>query len=220
MIAKTVRNQIPQPYSQCVPNENINTNLSREMNRLGMAYSRKNCFVLCVQMVNIQQHGCYDMRFPRIFNALPCNKKWDFEKLQLGVDLDNNPCDSVCPIECVTTKYDIAVSHLDLYSYGSYINNKHADYVASLFGTTNVTYEAYLKMQAGVNIKFTELKYTQIEESVAMSVYDLIGNVGGILGLFIGFALMVIVGFIEIIYKAVVICLTIQNNKANNQLDP
>lgn len=46
-IFKTMASQMPSPYSNCVLNEEINTNLSQEMIKHNMAYSRENCFVFC-----------------------------------------------------------------------------------------------------------------------------------------------------------------------------
>lgn len=73
-IFKTKKRTMPDPYSDCIELDKIDTVLSREMKRLGMTYNRRNCVLLCQQMMTIQQMGCYDLYLPRAFDAQPCLK--------------------------------------------------------------------------------------------------------------------------------------------------
>lgn len=72
---------LPSPYSDCVQTENVDTLISREMQRVGFNYSRRNCMVFCQQMQTIDYFGCYDFNLPRMFDAQPCDTYEHFQQL-------------------------------------------------------------------------------------------------------------------------------------------
>lgn len=54
-------------------------------------------------------------------------------------------------------------------------------------------------MFLGASIFYKEIKYTEIIETPSMTFVDLIAAIGGMMGLFLGFSIMVIVEFIELL---------------------
>lgn len=73
-VSKVHTRVMPDPFSQCIDANQIDTVLSREMTRLNMVYNRRNCVLLCQQMLTIEKMGCYDLYLPAAFGAEPCNR--------------------------------------------------------------------------------------------------------------------------------------------------
>lgn len=84
--------------------------------------------------------------------------------------------------------------------------NKLADFKARFPGQT-IDYDFVKKNFALVNIYYDEIKYTVMEESPAMEIIDLIANVGGTLGLFLGVSFLSFAEIAELIFEIIVITL-------------
>lgn len=205
-LSKTRSSQMPQPYSSCLAAESITNNITQEMARYNLSYIHDICFMFCVQMNIVLSFGCYDMSLPGAFNASPCYDFTVYTQLSSFYFMNVDQCNQLCPIECETVTYDVSVSYSDFPSYQTFISNyKYWDKIASLLGTTsnNLTIDMFRSNFAAAGFYFSQLQYTQIEESAQMTAIDLIGSVGGTLGLFTGFSILVIVEFIELFLKIV-----------------
>lgn len=205
-IRKTRVTKKPMPYSKCVSKKSIKTNLSQEMSKLNMHYSRANCLILCQQKQNIDQLGCYDMRLPRIFDAPPCNDQTSYNQLK-SVTFKNSLCIDLCPQECQTVHFDVSTSYLDFPTYLTYrylvMNN--IGILSRIFKTENITYEMFRKSFAAVNLYFNEIKMTEMEEAESMTFVELISDIGGTIGLFISFSILGLIEFVEVIVEAAVL---------------
>lgn len=69
----------------------------------------------------------------------------------------------------------------------------------------NITYELFKQSVASVLVYYDELKVTQISESPSISLVNLVANIGGTCGLFIGMSVLTIVEFFELIFGLAVI---------------
>lgn len=78
------------PYSDCIEVDRIDTVMSREMKRLEMIYSRRNCLLLCQQKIIIENIGCYSLTLPPAFNAQPCSTDDQFFQIRnLNLNFSN-----------------------------------------------------------------------------------------------------------------------------------
>lgn len=206
-IKKTWVSQKPVPYSKCQVKDSVNTVLSREMARINMPYSRSNCFILCLQKQIIEEVGCYDMRYPRIFDAQPCANLSSYIELS-EMSFFNSRCSELCPHECEMISFDATVSYFDFPTYLMYrtivLNKGNLESIFRLFKDEEITFETFAKSFAGVNIYFNEIKVTEMRESAAMTFVELISNIGGTIGLFIEFTLLGCVEFIELVIEAAI----------------
>jgi len=57
----------------------------------------------------------------------------------------------------------------------------------------NSTWEEYINSHLTLNIFFPSQEYTEIRETPKMLVLDLISNLGGVLGIFLGFSIFTII---------------------------
>ena len=109
-------------------------------------------------------------------------------------------CEPFCPEECNSTSYLMAASFSN-YPAKSYAEN----YL--LLNNTKKIYKNYQELKNNVlalNIYFSDLSFTLIGQQAKMVFLDLISNIGGLLGLFVGMSFLSLVEvlqvFIEIIY--------------------
>lgn len=137
------------------------------------------------------------IRWPRIPDVLPCNSsviesfnpfKYQFKDTS-----------KVCPIECEYYGYSMAVSS-DQYptrNYAKLMMATKLDQLKELLQTENVTYEMIKNNFASVYIKFENLAVTEKIEQQAVTFVNLISNIGGTVGLFIGISVLSVMEFFE-----------------------
>jgi hypothetical protein len=153
-------------------------------------------------MLHIAKFGCYNLHLPVIFDAKPCMK---INHLEFNL----SECFEQCPFECKTSSYDLSVSYTDYPSYNYYKTlmekPQNHDSYAFIFQTlvANVTYEMFKESLVRIFIYFDEIKTTEITESPSMTLVDLVANIGGTLGLFIGVSLLSFVEIIELLMEVI-----------------
>jgi len=69
----------------------------------------------------------------------------------------------------------------------------------------NSTWEEYINSHLTLNIFFPSQEYTEIRETPKMLVLDLISNLGGVLGIFLGFSIFSFIELFEILIRVVII---------------
>lgn len=189
VVKKAVSKSLPSPYGSCVEIDSIDTILSREMKILGLNYNHRNCMNLCEQKQNIDKLGCYSLRLPKILNAKPCLNRTQYYMLR-NMEYNNGICEDLCPFECEKTNLNLEVSYAGFpthkYYYDSINNNQK--YMNGSFG--NTTFEVFKSSIVSVSVYFDELTKTTIEESPSLSIVDLVADIGGTLGLFIGISVL------------------------------
>ena len=109
--------------------------------------------------------------------------------------LIRNKCKDECPLECEYTTYDWSMSSLDYPSLPFFQSiTKNSKFYS------NFTFVEYKESHLRVNIFFDNMEYTEIIETPMKSFFDLISNLGGVLGIFLGFSIFSFVELIELIF--------------------
>jgi hypothetical protein len=211
--SKTESSILPKPYSFCVENDQIDTVMSREMSRLGLSYSRRNCIYLLDVLVQTELFGCYLQNYPPILNATRCQSQEvlkAFKTTNFNGKYDKYL--SYCPFECHTVSYSYAISNLFFpnYDYYLYELGRNQAYYERLFETRNVTYDMFKSSFAKVKIFIQELQYTKIAESPTKLFVDFLADLGGLLGIFMGLSVM---GFMEIFDLLIRVLVSIHTNR-------
>ena len=96
-----------------------------------------------------------------------------------------------CPLECDSFTYDITLNTQIILAQG----NISDDY----FGFH--TYENMSKTFYGIYVYYEDLKYTLISQQAKIELFGLISNIGGTLGLFIGFSFISLLELFEICFE-------------------
>jgi hypothetical protein len=54
-----------------------------------------------------------------------------------------------------------------------------------------------------INVYYSDLKYTVLKQIAKMSLIDLISNLGGLLGLFVGISFLTLIEIIEVCFEMI-----------------
>lgn len=216
---KTQTTHLPRPYSDCIYPEKSQSVLYDEMEKLG-SHLRQDCIDLCTQMIIIQHFGCYDLRYPQLFDAPPClNKTIFYQLINYHVNLEN--CSNQCFFNCESVDYEVIPSYSDFPSSIFAQNLMLSENLRKISNDNNMTlnHDLLKKSTVAVYIYFPELKITEITEHVSYSVSKLISDIGGTLGLFIGISLLSFVEIIQLVMEFIIITLKYRNQKKKLEMD-
>jgi hypothetical protein len=188
--------KMPYPYSECKTLENIDSYHSQNYKQTFKyfeSYNIDSCKAICLQNALIKKCNCVDLTIRASTDASvkPCLNDTSLECYSdlynkfLAEDLYSN-CD--CPLDC-NKNYYIPTSSIANFPSESYVNYILSyPSVKSKFSKneSELTYDYLKNRLATINVFYNELSENEITESAKMALPDLISNIGGILGLFLG----------------------------------
>jgi len=211
---RTFYHQLEVPYSDCKKNSNsIFYNVLATLNK---PYTQKDCVILCRQKRIEDRCNCSDIRYFPVTKQYRCNtteeiKCCDLERNAFFERNDlPNECIELCPNECDKFILSTTTSdkrYLIRENAEKYYSNEK---IKSKYPNRNLTHEDLKGGFIRIHIYYDSLDYTSITESVKFSGSDLISNIGGTLGLFIGISVL---SFVEIIEIIIEIFLILAKNK-------
>ena len=120
-----------------------------------------------------------------------------------------------CPLECDSVRYDVSISFskIILEGYKNYL--KENDLLSFLNPKFKLLTENDSKNLAAINIFYNDLEYTRISQLPKMDFFDLISNIGGNLGLFIGISFLSFAEIIELFIETFYILFEKNRNLIN-----
>ena len=107
-------------------------------------------------------------------------------------------CFKYCPLECDSDKYYITYYSRELSRSGNISNSSKMPFDYSEFKT----YDNVSKRFFSIYVYYENLQYTLIEQDPSTELFNLISDVGGIFGLFLGMGLMSFFELFEILFEA------------------
>jgi hypothetical protein len=217
-IKKTFSHRTPYPYSSCIDLTTFKSELyTATINeKSSKEYRQIDCFNLCLQRMIIKNCNCFHPRFNRLSSSNPCHSLADLECIGQQEnefkDEKLNECLKECPLECMKQTFDLQVSSLDYPTVEDYeLLKKDEDYfkgVEKSVGDNITSFDDYRSHFLLINIFYPYLQYTEITEMPKTSIIELISNMGGSMGIFLGFTLFSLFEVSEvlclIVYKLVV----------------
>lgn len=116
-------------------------------------------------------------------------------------------CSAECPLECNQLSYRITSSRSDYPSKVYYDFLVKDPSIARRFGLNAylITYDNMKRSVLGLNIYYQTLNYILIEQDKKMTLFDLISNIGGLLGLFCEISFLSIVELIDLVTAVLLI---------------
>lgn len=220
VLSKSISTSLSQPYNDCRDSTNsVQTTIGREMSSLNMTYDRRNCFTLCRQKSIIDQIGCYDMRYPRLFNASPCSTRDLYDRLR-NLTVDLSICSDECPFSCNTVKYDWVTSYADYPTYMEfkYLDLDYNDTLEKYF-SGSYSYSDVRQTVASAFVYFETMSVVEITQSPSMVLTDLIANIGGTFGLFLGLSVLSFVEFVDLLQAVFVGAFKLYKVRRNRHLN-
>ena len=217
----TTFNRYHYPYSECTVLEDNTLVVALEdrtifdrVLQIGFAYSRQACFDVCEQTL-MSQSGCgcvayfdfldsYDTypSYPAANKTLCDFYDFGHKDCLSQFKVNRNAsvfdyCMQRCPLECVESLFKI---HLSTQTDSSYMD-KLINYVKDFdFDIPNdgTSFEEYVYDNViVVTLTSPILSHLQIEEEPKMTSEDLLGELGGLIHIFLGLSLMSFVELVE-----------------------
>jgi len=178
--------KLEYPYNDCFDDVSkfvLNKTIINYMKNKNWEYSEKECFRLCENSKYLEESNCnctlrnledYPYKVCLYNNELKdCYNKF--------IDYFNKidiKCSEYCLLECDTFSYDISINS------GQF----------QPFITDNIT---------GIYVYYEDLRYTWINQQPKMQFIDLISNIGGSLGLFVGISFISFLELFEILIEII-----------------
>ena len=208
-IKRTFTYNQASPYSECVDLASYHSDLYDVMiTRTNYAYRQLDCFGFCFQREVTTRCDCFFTELPMIAQSSPCLNVTQIECMDIvGSEFSYDDCTAECPLECDSVRYEYSLSSLvspNQKMYNVFFNDRvNFNIMQSAFGVNLSTYEQFQQYFLVVNVYYPYLQYTKIREAPKASQIDLLSQIGGSLGMFLGFSLFHFVELFEIIFVCV-----------------
>lgn len=171
IITKQVERKLPEPYNTCVE-----------------SYLYSNNRYLNATLISsfLQANSSY-----RQINCLQLCSLTGYNK---------HDCDAECPSGCETTSYTTKVEVVK-YNPSSYRFSKSVEVIRQYNDVTNMT-DAEIKARLlNLYVFIDDLSHQEIYQIEKVTKSDLLSNIGGTLGLFMGISLISFVEVLELIWR-------------------
>ena len=116
------------------------------------------------------------------------------EQKENSIHSEDLNCFTDCPMECESFVYDIE------YSCSDYLTEEYS----KLFTSRNASRK---NNDLAFNIFYPYTKYTRITEVPKVTLYYLFSNLGGSMGIFVGFTIFSFIDLLEVFLKIVFVYL-------------
>lgn len=198
-IEREIVSKLPPPFNSCVKQDTDQfvSYLFQFFIQNNKTYSQKDCYDFCVEdqikseckcsaeIRNISK--CVDNK-----NTLDCVLKLAEKYIKKELSLPEI-CLSSCPMECDYIRYRT------FHTFGGLPSN---DYLTSIFGNLTIEQMESFKMNGVfLSVFYTDGSYTYISQIVKSRLVDLISNLGGLVGVFIGASFLSFFEIVEILIE-------------------
>jgi hypothetical protein len=202
IIKRIFDQKLEQPYNSCLKDRSkfeFNQTIIEYLKKINHDYTQKECIIICRNLKYNETNtcGCYLDSLEDDF-YIKCYSNTDNLTLRECVDTFMSSFDvelcylEYCPLECDSFEYDITFYTESILSAGN-ISPDNIDFLDFK------TYENVSKIFVSISVYYEDLKYTFISQQPKIELFGLISNLGGILGLFIGFSFISLLEIIEIL---------------------
>ena len=219
IVRRVYDEKLPPPFNDCIKElkspDAFESELYKVTFKKNSIYKQTNCYEACKQKYVMKKCNCSVSFFPKLHqNLVDClsMEKIDciFQYLPPFVKYNfTDYCSNFCPKECDSVYYPLSTSFTDFPTYDFYEKLLNTEVIKKHF-PNGIDYATLKKSVLAVNVYYEELIYTKFTQLPQMSVLDLISNIGGILGLFIGISFL---SFAEIISVFIEIAIVLFESK-------
>lgn len=218
IIQRSFVNKLPNPFSECSldlrtnNNRTVDSKLYRWFFEKNLTYSRFFCLRNAYRINTYLKCNCVleinDV--PGVANICTSEEELECDRISFYEDFIKHSFygkfNADCPQECNTVNFDIAINSQN-FPTDSYARKllKFHPYFNRLKQTDNITVQDVQESVLRVNIYYGFLGYTNLEEIATYTFNDMIGNTGGMLGLFLGVSLISFVEILELTIEILII---------------
>ena len=209
-ISRVFNKKLGPLYNNCIQKSTypgdttIDSYLYQTIIKSNQSYRQVDCFKLCLQQEIIKMCECYSNQFERLNGTVICS----IEKYACMMNIMQEflsgdvvkLCSPYCPAECDSQTFSVSISSsvYPVYAYALELMNNSLIY--SKLSKEELLPEKVRTSVLSVNVYYKDLSYTVIGQQAKTEIVDLISNVGGNLGVFIGMSLLSLVEILEILF--------------------
>ena len=220
-IVKRVFDQkLEYPYNNCF--KNISLLIDSSLNRTVMdyftkqnwTYTQKECINMCRTLKFNELNNCScnlnsieDDVYKKCYQSISISTEMKTCAKNYLNFLDSKLlfyCNKYCPLECDTYSYDFVLNTQSKTLTGKIIADTSNVGFGFKYPEFN-TYDNYSRTFFGISVYYEELKYTLIKQEPKIELFGLISNIGGTLGLFLGFTFITVLEIFEYITEFIFI---------------
>jgi hypothetical protein len=195
--------RLPKPFNDCIEQDTQDyvSNLFQYFKQINKTYLQKDCFDLCVEEIIMKKCNCT----VGLGSSLNCfnNTNNCFESFRNIKSKLPSTCLAKCPLECDSIDYKFTTNYA-----GSLPDQFNLFY--------NITTEESNKI-VYLSLYYSSLDYSLVKQIAKTQVFDLISNVGGTLGLFIGLSFFTFVELILVCMEFIFYLLDMRKNRVVDQ---
>ena len=208
-LKRVYTNKLGEPYNHCIgKSESHDSDLFKYIkSETNYSYRQRDCYEFCLGQLMIQI-ASKDLNLSIPFSiehisnlyyfidAIYPNKSQPFKDLYYNASKQHEfskKCDEKCPRECDTIEYQVTTTFSRLPD--------------SEINSTSFT------------IYYKDLEYTQISQLPKTKLFDIISNIGGLLGVFIGISFLSFAELFEIIFEIALILFERKSNQNVESID-
>lgn len=214
-VRRVFTSKLKHPYSDCLsklkPFSNYSAKLFSYFNELNVTYyDQEFCYYMCYQDQLADKCYCSDIETKKIRNVTYCSTEEeincmnDFRAFFSTTDL-KTLCYFSCPIQCDSIKYELKTHQLTyptewyvlnlIIQKSPFVGIQSPDPYDVLDDNYKLAKQSFIKMI----VNYDDLTSTFIIDSPKFTFEQLLGNVGGQLGLFVGVSLLTTLELIELL---------------------
>ena len=205
-LKKTLTHKASWPYSECVDLSDFHSDVYDYIHALNSEYRQRDCLDLCLQSIIVESCQCFMTVLPKFGNSPSCSNLEQFNCsrqffYRRHTEKIATMCNSKCPLECDYVTYEWSLSTLD-YPSAQFFE----DVLNKSNHTFGLSFEEFKKTHVLMNVFYPTLEHTDISEAAKISFIDLVSNMGGAFGIFLGFSIFSLIEIGEIIAQLFYLC--------------
>lgn len=221
IVNREFKSKISDPYSDC--RDDIETSglpYVETLKRYNLTYQQMSCFDVCYQSRVMENCGCYDNTYSVYSDdrLKPCMNYTQVvcNSVQYSLFYSQDPaqvCGDQCPLECDSVAYHVSTAYSDYptTAYAEYLKNNPI-FRARFPNNTQISYESIKKNVLSLGVFYGTISYQKYSELKKTSLIDLVSNIGGTMGLFIGISFL---SFVELVDVFLLILFAVCKNLIN-----
>lgn len=209
-VDRTFIERLEQPYNDCYKDPadfNLNNTIIDYIIASDRTYSQKECLRIFSNLNYLKYGNCgcnasldtaeFDCLYKMAsLNRTIFNCTWNY--FQSFIQQSYETCSQFCPLECNTISYSVVLS--SIYDYPPM-----GEIIASSLKYNFENYAEVKRNLFSIQIFYKDLNYKLISQQEKMLMSDLIPNIGGIMGLFLGTSFLSFIEILEIFFQIIFI---------------
>jgi hypothetical protein len=216
-IKRTFSQRLGEPFNECLKDTVSINSFDSDLYRYiiqstNYSYNYKDCFEYCIgREMNKYLNISNKIEHWKNVAYTSSDKPFYLFDVYYKIIKDNihKKCLHECPIECDSIRYDISAS------FSKFEVKPAIEIIKAIKFKVNPIFEnltsADLNDLVFASVFYNDLEYTSISQLPKMDFFDLISNIGGSLGLFIGISFLSFAEIIELLLE--VLCIFSEKSK-------